>query len=92
MVEKHSDQIKTLELQARQAAKKEEVVEFKKTMDDRLKRIERGEVVTAGGKGGNGGGGRGDVAQGKSRMLARIGKKPGVTTYLPTVLQKVYNL
>ena len=82
MVEKHSDQIKTLELQA---AKKEEVDEMKKTMfkpllekqdqmDDRLKRIERGEVVTAGGRCGNGGGDEGDIAQGKSRILARIGK------------------
>ena len=59
-----------LESQSRQAAKKEEVVEMKKTMfkplqekqdqmDDRLKRIERGGLVTAGGRGGGGGGGNG---------------------------------
>ena len=61
-----------LESQSRQAAKKEEVVEMKKTMfkplqekqdqmDDRLKRIERGGLVTAGGRGGGGGGNGGDV-------------------------------
>ena len=53
MVAKHSDQMETIELQISQAAKKEEVVEMKKTMfkplqekqdqiDDRLKRLERG--------------------------------------------------
>ena len=85
MVAKHSDQMETLELQARQAAKKEEVIEMKKTMfkplqekqdqmDDRLKRIERGGLVTAGGRGGNGGGGGGggEVAQGAGGGEFRI--------------------
>ena len=52
-------------------------------MDERLKCIERGGLVTAGDKGGNGGGDGGDIAQGKD--IGSYRKNPGDTTYLLTV-------
>ncbi len=70
LVAGHSDKLENLESKTRQAAKKEDVVEMKKTMfkplqekqdqmDDRLKRLERGGLVTPGGGGGGSSGGEG---------------------------------
>ena len=74
------DQIETL---IRQAAKNEDVMEMKKTMfkplqekqdqiDDRLKRLERGGLVTAGG--GGGGEGVGNEGRGQGPGGGRGGK------------------
>ena len=63
LVAKQSDQMDQIEAKIRQAAKNEDVMEMKKTMfkplqekqdqiDDRLKRLERGGLVTPGGGGG----------------------------------------
>ena len=43
-------------------------------MDERLKHIERGGLVTVAGRGGNGGEGRDENAQSKLRILSCIGK------------------
>ncbi|XP_072022480.1 TNF receptor-associated factor 3-like [Amphiura filiformis] len=78
LIAKQSDQMDTIETQIRQAAKNEDVVEMKKTMfkplqekqdrmDDRLKRLERGDTYPGGG----GGGGEGAANEGERQGSGR---------------------